>query len=56
MKNELQDDVAETTPYLEKSSGRRSRRDKSAKATKHSLNRKEREQREYEDGFRGNYT
>ena len=53
-KNQIQEDIAEVTPYLEKSSGRRNRREKSAKAKQHSLNRKEREQREYEDGFHGN--
>lgn len=54
-KNQVQEDIAETTPYLEKSSGRRNRRERDAKAKQHTINRKQREQREYEDGFYGNH-
>jgi len=55
MNSQLQEDISEAEPYLEKSSGRKQRREKSAKAKRRSMNRKEREQREYEDGFGGNY-
>lgn len=55
MKNQLQDDIAESNPYLEKPSGRRSRLEKSEKARKHRTRRNKKMEKEYEDGFRGKY-
>lgn len=55
MNNQLQEDMAEAVPYLEKSSGRKRRLENSKKSKKHSEHRKAREQREYTDGFGGNY-
>ena len=55
MNTQFQDEVEEAEPYLEKPSGRMDRLNKTAKATKHSTNRKKLEQRKYEDGFGGNF-
>jgi regulator of replication initiation timing len=55
MKNQLQEDIAEAEPYLEKSSGRKTRREKSAKARQKRSNRESKLEREYEEGFHGNY-
>lgn len=55
MKNQIQEDIEETASYLEKSSRCDNRRFKKEKALKHSKNRAERENRKYEDGFKGNY-
>ena len=55
MNNQLQEDIAETEPFLEKSSGRKNRRDKSAKKKLQKSHRQDRRDREYEDGFEGNY-
>lgn len=53
---QFQDEISEEDPYLEKPSGRKNRIEKTTKAKERSKHRKDREQREYEDGFGGNYT
>jgi len=46
----------ESEPFLIKSSKRRDRLNKSTAARKHRERRKMKEEREYNDGFRGNYS
>ena len=55
MNTEFQEDNLEPEPYLEKSLKRQDRRNKSAKARKKREYRNQKLDREYEDGFGGNF-
>lgn len=51
-----EDFTNEREPFLCKSSKRKDRLDRSAAARKHRARRKAKEEREYNDGFYGNYS
>lgn len=56
MSKNHQIDELESEPFLVKSCKRKERLDRSMTARKHQERRKMKEEREYNDGFRGNYS